>query len=80
MSFSLVLCFVFRFGNEIDRAWMESKRSRSPMLCLKNDNPVQDILPLVGLKKLKELYVPLKLPKENLEKFEKLRPDVKISF
>ncbi|MDI7207738.1 WGR domain-containing protein [Leptospira santarosai] len=44
------------------------------------DNPVQDILPLVGLKKLKELYVPLKLPKENLEKFKKLRPDVKISF
>ncbi|EPG84150.1 hypothetical protein [Leptospira santarosai] len=80
MSFSLVLCFVFRFGNEIDRAWMESKRCRSPTFCLKNDNPVQDILPLTGLKKLKELYVPLKLPKENLEKFEKLRPDVKISF
>ncbi|EMP81843.1 hypothetical protein LEP1GSC162_0234 [Leptospira santarosai str. CBC1531] len=50
------------------------------MLCLKNDNPVQDILPLVGLKKLKELYVPLKLPEENLEMFKKLRPDVKISF
>ncbi|EKO33171.1 hypothetical protein [Leptospira santarosai] len=80
MSFSLVLCFFFRFGNEIDRALMESKRCRSPTFCLKNDNPVQDILPLTGLKKLKELYVPLKLPKENLEKFKKLRPDVKISF
>ncbi|EMO64909.1 leucine rich repeat protein [Leptospira borgpetersenii serovar Pomona str. 200901868] len=44
------------------------------------DNPIQDILPLVGLKKLKELKVSLKLPKENLAKFEKLRPDVKISF
>ncbi|EMM78549.1 hypothetical protein [Leptospira santarosai] len=80
MSFSLVLCFFFRFGNEIDRALMESKRCRSPTFCLKNDNPVQDILPLTGLKKLKELKVPLKLPKENLEKFKKLRPDVKISF
>nr|EMN21522.1 hypothetical protein LEP1GSC063_3997 [Leptospira santarosai serovar Arenal str. MAVJ 401] len=45
MSFSLVLCFFFRFGNEIDRALMESKRSRSPMLCLKNDNPVKDYNP-----------------------------------
>ncbi|AXR60944.1 leucine-rich repeat domain-containing protein [Leptospira mayottensis] len=44
------------------------------------DNPIQDILPLVGLKKLKELQVSLKLPKENLAKFEKLCPDVKISF
>nr|WP_254055536.1 leucine-rich repeat domain-containing protein [Leptospira mayottensis] len=41
------------------------------------DNPIKDILLLVGLKKLK---VPLKLLKENLVKFEKLRPDVKISF
>ncbi|AXR66148.1 leucine-rich repeat domain-containing protein [Leptospira mayottensis] len=41
------------------------------------DNPIKDILLLVGLKKLK---VPLKLLKENLAKFEKLRPDVKISF
>nr|WP_175597908.1 hypothetical protein [Leptospira santarosai] len=50
------------------------------MLCLKNDNPVQDILPLTGLKKLKELKVPLKLPEENLKKFKKLRPDVNVSF
>ncbi|EMF82310.1 leucine rich repeat protein [Leptospira weilii serovar Topaz str. LT2116] len=44
------------------------------------DNPIQDILPLAGLKKLKEMRVSLKLPKENLAKFEKLRPDVKILF
>ncbi|WP_046691020.1 hypothetical protein [Leptospira santarosai] len=80
MSFGLVPCFFFRFGNEIDRALMESKRCRSPTFCLKNDNPVQDILPLTGLKKLKELKVPLKLPEENLKKFEKLRPDVNVSF
>ncbi|WP_078130685.1 leucine-rich repeat domain-containing protein [Leptospira alexanderi] len=44
------------------------------------DNPIKDILPLAGLKKLKEIQVSLKLPKENLAKFEKLRPDVEISF
>ncbi|EMN42486.1 WGR domain-containing protein [Leptospira weilii] len=44
------------------------------------DNPIKDILPLAGLKKLKEIRVSLKLPKENLAKFEKLRPDVEISF
>ncbi|EMY77006.1 leucine rich repeat protein [Leptospira weilii serovar Ranarum str. ICFT] len=45
-----------------------------------SDNPVKDILPLAELKKLKELKIPLKVPKENLAKFEKLRSDVKISY
>ncbi|WP_016760502.1 WGR domain-containing protein [Leptospira weilii] len=45
-----------------------------------DQNPIKDILPLTGLKKLKELQIPGKLPKENLEQFKKLRPDVKISF
>ncbi|QDK22055.1 WGR domain-containing protein [Leptospira weilii] len=45
-----------------------------------DQNPIKDILPLTGLKKLKELQIPGKLPKENLEQFKKLRPDVKVSF
>ncbi|WP_373366913.1 leucine-rich repeat domain-containing protein [Leptospira borgpetersenii] len=65
--------------NKISDVSPLSSLSKMETLCLA-DNPIQDILPLVGLKKLKELKVSLKLPKENLAKFEKLRPDVKISF
>ncbi|GIM19830.1 hypothetical protein KHM19_22100 [Leptospira borgpetersenii] len=65
--------------NKISDVSPLSSLSKMETLCLA-DNPIQDILPLVGLKKLKELKVPSKLPKENLAKFEKLRPGVKISF